>query len=109
MNMVYIKPNTQGRLLMVGNAENVLLKRKQEMLLKDFVNAGIGVFTILEETIRFQAARLYIRWYELVIKGEDDASPEALALKHQIETVLSRIQTTKSSVENWLSHKHQND
>lgn len=56
----------------------------------------IGAFLKLEEGLRWQAARLLIRWNELVLKGEDDDSPEALALKKSLDDFLEKLKQSKS-------------
>ena len=67
----------------------MLIDRKQEIKLHDYTNAIIGLFGSVECWIRWQAARMLIRWQALVIRGEDDQSPEALVLKKTLDDLLA--------------------
>jgi len=77
-----------------GN-EKAMVSRENEILIKDVVNAFIGAAAAFEEGIRFQAARVLIRWYELVIRGEDDKSPAAVAAREKFDRLLQSVLANK--------------
>lgn len=62
----------------------MLIDREKEISLQDYTNAIIGLINQSEQWIRWQAARVLIRWNALVIKGEDDLSPGVLNLKKKL-------------------------
>lgn len=65
-------------------------------LIRSAAHFLIGAFLSLEEGLRWQAARLLIRWNELVLKGEDDQSPGAIALKKNLDEFLEKIRQTNA-------------
>lgn len=57
----------------------------------------LGSALKLEEALRWEAARLLIRWNELVLKGEDDESPSALNLKKGLDEFFERVQQDQAA------------
>lgn len=65
--------------------------------LRDLGYFLLGSALKLEEGLRWEAARLLIRWNELVLKGEDDESPSALNLKKGLDEFFERVQQDESA------------
>ena len=76
----------------------MLIDDQQREKLHGLANAAHGLFLTLEEHLRWQAARLLIRWNELIIRGEDDNSPGALAMKKNLDDFFGRLQRLETEV-----------
>ena len=75
-----------------------MVTRDQEIILQNIMNTLIGSALVIEQKVRFNLARLLIRWYRLVLKGEDENSPLALELREKLDEILHEVGSIQARI-----------
>ena len=71
----------------------------RQAMLRDFTDAAIGLTRTVEDYVRWNAARVLIRWNALVLRGEDDTSPVSMSLKRALDDWLESGGSTEKPVD----------
>ncbi len=80
--------------------EKVAMEQKNYAL--DALNASIGAAHIIERNVRFQLARLLIRWYELVWKGEEQQTDTAIQMRSRLDGFFRGAEKVEDKLKNVL-------
>ena len=75
---------------------------EQEIFMKDLINVTIGLYDQMERSVRFNLARLLLKWYSLVLKGEDIDNESARELREQLETIFRGMEDVQKRVSGLL-------
>ncbi|MCB1325945.1 MAG: hypothetical protein H7A21_02180 [Spirochaetales bacterium] len=77
----------------------MFVNEDRQAMLRDFTDAAIGLTRTVEDFVRWNAARVLIRWNALVLRGEDDLSPVSMGLKRALDDWLLREEGPKKPVD----------